>query len=66
MAQISELAFKYDDNSLVVSATCLLCREEMAPPHPEVTLPRDRVLWFAERFIEHKKQRHPEAVTKSI
>lgn len=60
MSERSELVFQYDDNSFVVSATCSLCGEKMQKPPSNVTISRDRVMWFAMRFLEHKKQRHSE------
>jgi len=30
----------------------------MPTPSPHITFTRDRVLWFAQYFIEHKKLRH--------
>jgi hypothetical protein len=58
MSLRSELAFQYDDRSFVVSATCTRCGQKMPTPSSNVTFTRDRVLWFAQRFTEHKKLRH--------
>ena len=58
MSLTSELAFQYDDRSFVVSATCIRCGQKMPPPSSNVRITRDRVLWFAQRFTEHKKLRH--------
>ena len=60
MERRSELVFQYDANSFVVSATCLRCGDKMPEPPSNVTVSRDRVLWFATQFVEHKKQRHSE------
>jgi hypothetical protein len=30
----------------------------MADPAADITQPGDRVLWFAQQFIAHKKQQH--------
>jgi hypothetical protein len=65
MAVRSELAFEYNESSFVVSATCSRCAEKMPAPDPTVTLTRDRVLWFAQHFVEHKKQRHPAEIVIS-
>lgn len=64
MAHKSELVFQYDDSSFVISAKCSLCGDKMPQPPANVTLSRDRVLWFAKRFLEHKKQLHAEAAVK--
>lgn len=55
----SELVFEYNEASFVVSGTCSICGEKMPQPPPNISLSADRVLWFAERFIEHKQHRHP-------
>jgi transcription elongation factor Elf1 len=60
MSHICELKFEYDAASFVKSAYCSICSERMPTPNPSVTNSADRVLWFAQRFIEHKKQRHSE------
>jgi hypothetical protein len=60
MSYICELRFEYDTSSFVRSAYCSICSERMPAPNPSVTNSADRVLWFAQRFIEHKKRRHPE------
>jgi hypothetical protein len=58
MSVRSELVFQYDHTAFVVSATCSVCGEGMSHPPSNVRLPRSRALWFAKRFLEHKKQRH--------
>lgn len=57
MEMRSELIFGYDEEtSFVVSAVCSRCGEKMLAPDPKITLSRDRVFWFATRFLEHKGQ----------
>jgi hypothetical protein len=58
MSYVCELSFEYDAASFVKSAYCSICSERMPAANPSVTNSADRVLWFAQCFIEHRKRRH--------
>jgi len=58
-ARRSELIFTYEsDNAYVASARCSVCNQEMPAPGRDVTVSWDRVLWFAEHFVVHKREHH--------
>jgi len=61
----TELAFSYDDSMRPTSARCKLCGQVIASPVAELTSPAEIVMQMSERFLEHKKQQHPELTTAS-
>lgn len=61
MAMNTELAFFYDQSMRPVAAKCRLCGEGMPEPDLELRSPADIVFWLSQRFIEHKRQKHPVA-----
>lgn len=61
MPMKTELAFSYDQRMHPVAAKCRLCGEGMPAPEPDLGSPADIVFWLAQRFIQHKKRKHPAA-----
>jgi hypothetical protein len=58
MPNRSELVFEYDATSFVTSAHCSICGEKMPAPDVNLRQSADRVMRFAQQFLEHKNQRH--------
>jgi hypothetical protein len=59
MALRTELAISYDEDMFPVSAACTYCGERMPKPVAGLRSRADIILWFAARFLEHKRLRHP-------
>ena len=55
----SELSFSYDEHARPLSAKCAQCGEKMPSPGPELKSSADVIMWFAARFLEHKRLTHP-------
>jgi hypothetical protein len=60
-----ELILDYGADSFVQSAHCSICEEKMPLPDRTIELPAARVTWFAQRFLEHRKQRHSSQMSES-
>jgi hypothetical protein len=49
-----ELRFVYDENMRPIGATCSSCGEKMPKPDPALKDAAEIVMWFSERFLEHR------------
>ena len=56
---IPELAIRYDDKLRPVAAHCSSCGLQMPVPPSDLHDSADVINWFSDRFIEHRKQKHP-------
>ena len=55
----SELVIRYDANLRPISAQCSSCGQQMPSLPSDLPDTPDRIVWFSDHFIEHKKQKHP-------
>ena len=54
----TELHFDYDDRMHPIGATCSACGEWMPRPDPRLKDSAEIILWFSEKYIEHRKLKH--------
>jgi len=54
----SELVIRYDANLRPISAQCSLCGQQMPHLPSDLHDTPDCIIWFSDRFIEHKKSKH--------
>ena len=54
----TELKFSYDDNMHPIGATCGACGEKMPKPDPDLKDSADIIVWFSEKYIEHRRLKH--------
>jgi len=55
----SELIIRYDPDMRPVSAQCSSCGQQMPNLPTDLRETTDRIIWFSDRFIEHKQSKHP-------
>jgi hypothetical protein len=55
----SELVIRYDEHLQPISAQCSSCGQQMPHLPSDLQDTPDRVLWLSDRFIEHKRTKHP-------
>jgi hypothetical protein len=56
---IAQLTIRYDHNLRPVSAECSSCGQQMPPPPSDLHDAAGIIQWLSDRFIEHRKQKHP-------
>lgn len=62
---MKELKFTYDDKMHPIAATCGACGEHMLKPDLALKDSADIIMWFSEKYIQHKKEKHPLSPTVS-
>ena len=56
---IPELIIRYDHQLRPISAECISCGQHMPKPPSDLNDDSKIILWFSERFVEHRKEKHP-------
>ena len=54
----SELHFDYDDSMHPIDAICSACGEKKPKPGPEPQETADTIVWYSEKYIEHRTLKH--------
>jgi hypothetical protein len=58
----TKLTFIYDAEMRPVAAKCTRCDRLMLPPPSTLHDAADIVMWLSQRFLEHKRLKHPTAL----
>lgn len=56
---IPEVTIRYDYDLRPVSAQCSSCGQPMPKPPSDLHDTAALIMWFSDRFLEHRKLEHP-------